>query len=401
VNISPVMKRRLRVVHLVPGLAIGGLEKLLVEFAHHADRERFALRFVALDGRGVLAKEIESYGWPVTALDVPDGLHPCLFLCLARLLGRWRADVIHTHDERAHVYGTLAGVLARVPQIIHTQHGRKPLSRRQSWLLRITSQFLDRFVGVSDDVGRWAVQQRVPTRVIRTIRNGIDLERFPFTGPCNDGPAVLVARLSPEKDVETLLRAARLVVRETPDFRLEIAGDGPCLPALHQSAAAHGLAGCVRFLGSVREIPALLGRASLFVLSSLTEGVSLTLLEAMASGLPVIATRVGGNPEVVADGETGLLVPPGDPRALAAAVFRLRRDWGQAAQLGRAGRRRVEACFDVRRMVAEYEKMYLGVSAVNFRKIGIGNSAVAARTHPHLHYPRLNHADRLIQPSGT
>ena len=121
----------------------------------------------------------------------------------------------------------------------------------------------------------------------------------------------------------------RSAAAEDPSFRLEIAGDGPCMADLRRMAGELGLAGCVHFHGQVRDVPALLARAGLFVLSSLTEGVSLTLLEAMACGLAVVATRVGGNPEVVADGATGLLVPPGDPAAPAHAMLRLRRNEGE------------------------------------------------------------------------
>ena len=198
-------------------------------------------------------------------------------------------------------------------------------------------------------------------RTVRVLRNGIDLTRFDPPTERREGPVVVVARLSPEKDIDTLLQAASLAVREDASFRLEIAGDGPCMADLQRTTADLGLHDCVRFLGQVREVPALLARAGLFVLPSLTEGVSLTLLEAMASGLAVVATRVGGNPEVVADGETGLLVPPRDPRALAAALLRLRRDDCERRRMEMAGRRRVERYFDVRRMTAAYEKMYLGL----------------------------------------
>jgi glycosyltransferase involved in cell wall biosynthesis len=170
-----------------------------------------------------------------------------------------------------------------------------------------------------------------------------------------------VARLSPEKDIESLLKATALAAREDADLRLEVAGDGPCMAELRRAAAGFGIDGRVRFLGEVRDVPALLARAGLFVLPSRTEGVSLTLLEAMASGLAVVATRVGGTPEVVAHGETGLLVPPGDPAALAAAVLRLRRDAFERERMGRAGRLRVERRFDVRRMTAAYERLYLGL----------------------------------------
>jgi glycosyltransferase involved in cell wall biosynthesis len=352
--------RRLRVAHVTFGLDVGGLEKLLVEFGRHADRERFDLHFISLGHAGIVAEEIAAAGWPVAALGVPTGLHPGLAFRLARLLRRWGADVVHTHDERPHLYGTLAGRLAGVGRILHTRHGQgRNLSRRQRALVNLAASWVDRFVCVSHDSARLAVRQGVPARKVCTVWNGIDLERFACTDPQPDGPAVIVARLSPEKDHATLLRAAALVVRRDPSFRLEVAGDGPCREDLHRLAGELGLAGRVRFLGQVRDVAALLARAGLFVLSSLSEGVSLTLLEAMAGGLPVVATRVGGNPEVVAD-DTGLLVPPADPDALAAALLHLWQDSGERRRLGAAGRTRVERHFDIRRMVAAYERMYLG-----------------------------------------
>jgi glycosyltransferase involved in cell wall biosynthesis len=173
---------------------------------------------------------------------------------------------------------------------------------------------------------------------------------------------VTVARLSPEKDLATLVRAAALAAKERPAFRLEVAGDGPCLLELQKLVRSLGVGDRVRFLGEVRDVPSVLARASLFAQSSLSEGISLTLLEAMARGLPVAATRVGGNAEVVADGSSGLLVPPGDPDALARAMLELWGDRGPGRQMGLVGRRRVEQGFDVRRMVARYESLYRGTA---------------------------------------
>jgi glycosyltransferase involved in cell wall biosynthesis len=171
-----------------------------------------------------------------------------------------------------------------------------------------------------------------------------------------------VARLSPEKDIATLLRAARLVADAHPDFRLEIAGAGPCDADLRRLADELNLRGHVQFLGEVGDVPALLARARLFVLPSQSEGISLTVLEAMATGLPVVTTLVGGNPEVVLGDTTGTLVPAADPPALADAIIRLLADPDRAQLMGRAARRRVEANFDVRAMVARYEALYEGRS---------------------------------------
>jgi glycosyltransferase involved in cell wall biosynthesis len=223
----------------------------------------------------------------------------------------------------------------------------------------MASYLVDCMVCVSKDSAGLSGDEGVPRRRLRTILNGVDIRRFAYLGPRPGGPAVVVARLSPEKDVETLLGAAALAVQEQPSFSLEIAGGGPELPRLERLSGQIGLQGHVRFLGEVRDVPSVLARASLFVLPSLTEGISLTLLEAMARGLPVVATRVGGNPEVVVDQETGFLVPTKSPQELAQAMLRLRNDPELARRMGLAGRRRVEQVFDVRRMVADYEKLYL------------------------------------------
>ncbi len=352
----------LRVAHVTLGLDMGGQEKLLVEFARCADRNRFDLHFVSLGARGVLADDLESHGWPVTTLEEPSGFRPGLALRLARLFRQQRIDIVHTHDERPHIYGAFAARLARVRRLIHTRHHGMAdrLTPRQAALVRLAARLTDRFVCVSADSARQATRQGVSPRIVRVLHNGIDLTRFDLPASRDGGPVVTVARLSPEKDITTLLRAAALALAEEASFRLEIAGDGPCMADLRRTASELGLDGCVHFHGQVRDVPALLARAGLFVLSSLTEGVSLTLLEAMACGLAVVATRVGGNPEVVADGETGLLVPSGDPAALARALLRLRRNEGERRGMERAGRCRVERCFDVRRMTAAYEAMYLG-----------------------------------------
>jgi glycosyltransferase involved in cell wall biosynthesis len=351
--------RRLRVVHLTLGLDVGGQEKLLVEFARHADRSRFELTFVSLTSRGALAGDLEACGWPVVALEASPGVRPGLVWRLARLFGHLNADVVHTHDDRPNVHGAPAARLAGVGRVIHTRHSQGTrLTRRQQWLVRAASEFTDRFVCISADSARYAVAQGISRRRVVDLPNGIDLDRFAHSGPAAQGAAVIVARLAPEKDVGTLLEAAALVARRHDDFRLLVAGDGPCRAELEAQGAQLGLQKTVKFLGVVRDVPALLLQGRLFVLSSITEGVSLTLLEAMARGLPIVATAVGGNPEVVAANETGLLVPPQNPAALAEALSLLWTHSEMCVKMGSAGRRRVESLFDVRRMVTGYEAIY-------------------------------------------
>jgi glycosyltransferase involved in cell wall biosynthesis len=356
-------QRRLRVAHVSLGLETGGQEKLLAEFARCADRDRFELVCVSLTGRGPIADAVEHHGWPVLALDAPGGWRPSLVWRLRRLFREQQIDIVHTHDERPLMYGVPAARLAGA-RAIHTQHhGQLPGTRRgRDWLATWAARLTHSFVAVSRDAARYYVETGLPAERVRTIWNGIDLDRFAFHGPKIAGPVVVVARLSPEKGLTTLLHAASNLHKVDPKFRLEIAGDGPCREELLGLTHELGLGPVVKFLGNVAKVPELLSRASLFVLPSKSEGISLTLLEAMATGLPIVATAVGGNPEVVVDGQTGMLVPPENPEELATAMRRMR-DNGENAQLmGRAGRRRVECFFDIRSVVARYEQLYVGDS---------------------------------------
>jgi glycosyltransferase involved in cell wall biosynthesis len=352
----------IRIAHVTQQLDMGGMEKLLVEFARHVDRSRFDLRFVSLTTRGGVADEIESCGWPATALGKPSGLRPTLTLRLCRLFRQWKIDLVHTHNRAPLIYAGMAARLARVRGLVHTRHGQNfGESGRQTALFRLLSLAADRVVCVSRDAAHLSTRQGLrPDRLVQ-VWNGIDLARFSFTGPNMGGPAVMVGRMSPEKDPATLLRATALVVRQMPSFQLVLAGDGPCQPSLISLIEELDLSMHVRLLGEVRDIPTLLARASLLVLPSISEGISLTILEAMARGLPVVATKVGGNPEVVINGETGWLVPPRCPGELAAAILRVYCDPESGRRMGLAGRRRVESHFDVCRMVSTYESLYLGI----------------------------------------
>jgi len=351
----------LRVGHLTLGLEVGGQERLLVEMIRHADHARFECTVIVLGPRGRLADSVESAGARVIALDIPTGFRPGIWRQLAKLFRQERFDVVHTHDDRPLIYGMPAAWWAGVRHRIHTHHhGRlPPITRRQRWLIRMASRFAQGFVCVSHDSARFMIEQGVAAARVETLWNGIDLTRYAYQGPQADGPIVTVARLSPEKDIANLLHTAKRVIETYPNARFEIAGDGPCRDDLTRLASDLNLGKNVVFHGSIDDIPALLARAQLFVLPSQSEGISLTLLEAMARGLPIITTNVGGNPEVVAAGNTGLLVQAGDPDLLAGAILSVMHDPKRGQQMGVAGRQRVENNFDIRKMMAQYETMYL------------------------------------------
>jgi sugar transferase (PEP-CTERM/EpsH1 system associated) len=348
-----------RIAHVSLGLEMGGMEKLLVEFARHADPKRYQLQFVCLEGRGSLANEVEALGWPVEALGKRPGVRLGLILKLARLFRRLNLDVVHTHNETACIYGVPAARLARVPLVLNTRHGQgfAPGGRRTR-VFTFAARLADRVVCVSNDAAALSIRSGIPQGRVTTILNGIDTQKFVFRGPCAMGPAIVVARLVEAKNIDALIRAAVLIRKQIPQFRVRIVGDGPCRLALEALVAELGLQPSVAFIGEADDVPWQLQQASMFVLPSLSEGVSLSILEAMAAGLPVVATRVGGNLEVVHEGETGFLVPVQDPAKLAEAMVRLAADRELARRMGAAGRRRVESCFDVRAMVRAYEDLY-------------------------------------------
>lgn len=347
------------------------MERLLVEFARRADRSVVEPLFVCLGRRGPIAADIEACGARVIALDLPSGVRPSAIVRLARLFREERVDVVHTHNTKPLLYAGPASRLAPVRGVVHTRHGqRHGATRRQTMLFRFAARCADRMVCVSKDVERLCRAEGIAAASLCTIPNGVDCDRFSTRGPLADAPAAYVGRLTPEKDLPTLIEAAAIAVRRRPTFRLSIAGHGPCAAELAALARIRGLEGHVRFVGDVRDVPAFLAESSLFVLPSRTEGMPLTVIEAMACGLPVVATRVGGTPEVVLDGETGTLVPAGNAPAMAEAMLALHGDHARATAMGERGRRRAREGFDVRSMVERYESLY--------REIVAGEVALAA-----------------------
>lgn len=355
----------IRVVHVTNQLETGGMERLLVEFARHADRSRFELEFVCLGGRGPIGAVIESMGWPVRALGMRPGVRPSALLALSREFVESRCDVVHTHNTKPLLYSAPAAKIAGVEGLIHTRHGQRiGTTARQDWAFGLASRAADRVVCVSRATFRASVDEGLSRDTLCTIENGIDVERFAFAGPRLGGVAMYVGRLSPEKGVDVLLHATKQVLEHEPEFRLRIAGSGPSMAGLRDLAGSLGVASRVEFLGDVSEVGALLREASMLVLPSRSEGLSIAILEGMSVGLPVVATRVGGTPEAVEDGATGVLVEPDDAEGLAAQLLSVWRDPALAARLGRAGRARVESRFDVRAMVARYEAIYAEVCGV-------------------------------------
>ncbi|WP_437714209.1 glycosyltransferase [Sorangium sp. So ce448] len=369
--------RPVKVAHVVLSLNVGGLERVVLRLLDRMARDRFAPVVCALQEPGVLAEELARLGVPLVVLSRKPGLDPGLPLRLSAWLRREGIRLVHTHNPGPHLYGALATGLARAaalpggggPRVIHTKHGRNyPKQKRKVLLNRLAAALTDRVVAVSDDSRAVALEvEHVDPAKVVTILNGVDTDVFRpgdagaararLEVPATGYHVGCVARLSPEKDHATLLDAFARLRATRPDAHLTLIGDGPRRPALEAQAARLGLGGAVTFTGTRGDVAELLPAFDVFALASLTEGISLTLIEAAAAGLPIVATRVGGNPEIVVDGETGLLVPPGAPETLAGALeaVAVRED---RAEMGLRGRARVMERFGIDRMARAYEDLY-------------------------------------------
>lgn len=299
-------------------------------------------------------------------------------LALWRLFSRERPDIVHTHTSKAGTVGRIAAWLARVPAVVHTPHGHvfygyfgRAMSEAIRLVERVLARITDRIVTLTERGALEHVQYRIAGRgKFVTIPSGIRVAEFrsacgdPIVkrkelGLPLDGPLIgTVGRLVPIKGHAWLIRAIPRVLAEFPQACVVFIGDGPLADELRQLANEVGVGRNVVFLGTRQDVPACLAALDLFVFPSLNEGMGRALIEAMAVGLPVVATGVGGIPDVVVDGESGVLVPPKDAMALADAVRAMLRDPGRRRAYGEAAKRRVDDRFDVEAMVEKLERLY-------------------------------------------
>ena len=362
-----------RVMHVVYTLRPGGMEFGIVKLVNGLDRARVSSSIcstlpASVDMRAQVAGDV-----PVFDLQRRPGTDLRVVGDLYRLFRRERPDIVHTHAWGTLVEGLLAARLARVPFVVHGEHGTLQLRGYQRRVQRAVWARADLVLSVSTRLAeKMAETTGFPRERIRTIRNGVDLSRFGLhpradarraLGLAPDAFVVGTAgRLVPVKDQKTLIAAMAVLRRAGHRLTLLIAGDGPLGPELEAAAAALGIAQDVRFLGHCPGIETVFAAMDVFVLSSVSEGLSNTILEAMASGLPVVATRVGGADELVADGLTGILVPAGSAESLAGAIARLMASAPQCPAMGAAGRRRAESEFSLPSVIRRYEQMYWEVA---------------------------------------
>ena len=363
--------QKTNVAQVVLSLKVGGLERVVVNLLKGMRDSRYRNIVFCLDEPGEFAAELEELGIPLYALHKKPGIDRHTIQELARLFRLHKIKIVHTHNPAPHLHGLSAAGLARTPVCIHTRHGRNfPDDKRVVWLNRMLSWRTDAIVPVSKDAGDVARNvERIHSRRLRQIWNGVDTDEFRIlTPPESRGPIIgTVARLSPEKDYLTMLAAFRLVANQMPEARLVFVGDGPCDAELRAKTGELGLQDRVKFLGMRSDICKLLNTFSLFSLSSTTEGLSMTVLEAMACGTPVVATDVGGNREMVHPPECGLLVPAQNPAALAEAYLRLLRNPHERLPMAVSSRQRIVQDFSVHSMLRQYLALYDELLATKHR----------------------------------
>ena len=368
---APTPGGRIRVVEVLATGTSGGAQEHLYGLVSRLDPDRFDVSIVALSP-GSAVRKMQRAGFDVLVIDEPDDA--IAVGALAAYLVDARPDILHNHMYRAELVGTRAAIALgeighRRPYVVSTVHSSRIRSEEDRDMLRVLTPHMDQLIAVSTMIEAKLEQEGRTTAPIRRIYNGVDLSQYDHTEPCCTLPEEygmepgsqivgVVARLEPEKGHPTLLEAWPAVLRAVPDAYLLIVGEGSRRAALETLSRQLRIAHRVVFTGRRDDVPSVTAALDVAVLPSYREAQGLSILEALALSRPVVASNVGGIPEMITDGVNGLLVPPHDADALAAAIVRLLTDHPFADTLGRAGHDMVHDRFCIDLMVDAVEAIY-------------------------------------------
>jgi glycosyltransferase involved in cell wall biosynthesis len=369
---------RIRLLKFITVFAIGGTERQVLNLARHLDRTRFDLRMACFRRWGQFLEEVNELQIPIDEYNVRSFYHPGVakhHLRLAWMLRRERIQVVHTYGFYSTLFALPAAALAGVPiKVVSIRDTGELLPDWQRKMQRTICRLADSVLVNAAAVRDWLIEQGFDQEKISIIRNGIVSSRKPAVpakpirvelGIPEDAPLVAtIGRLNSLKGIEYFVRAAAQVAVRFPSVHFLVigdshGGDSGYLRELEREAHQLGLRGRLTFTGFRMDIASLLSDVNVSVLPSLSEGLSNVLLESLAAGVPVVATRVGGTPEIVDDGVNGLLVPPCDSDAIARAVSLLLERPDTARQYGQAGKLRIAREFSVGHMVRQTERHYL------------------------------------------
>lgn len=362
--------------------AAGGMKEHLISLLKHIDRKKYRV-YLACPWDPGLNSAISHLDVTIVNVDLAGELRPTADLKaiwqIVKYLRQFKIDILHIHSSKAGLVGRLAAIIARTPAVVFTVHNfifYEQMSRTKKKAYAVAEAFLarytDKIITVSGALAKGLVaDEGIAICKIASIYNGIDLE--PFEVPVQKAsileglgldpqrPVVgTVARLAPQKGVKYLLEAAQVVQAKLPQVQFLIVGDGPLMDELQREKARLGVTGVV-FAGYLDNVVPVMKALDIFVLPSITEGLGLTILEAMAAEKPVIATAVGGVPEVVVPEETGILVAAADENELGQALLRLLEDSPLQNRMGLNGKQRVRELFSLEHMIAETERIYTQV----------------------------------------
>ena len=365
--------RPLKVVHVVLSMDCGGLERIVLDLVTQGLERGQQVGVVCVERFGPLEPEVKARGgWVACAWKSP-GIRLGTVVQLGRIFRKHRAEIIHTHQIGALLYAGPAALLSLNAPVVHTEHGKyyEGLTHKRN-LGRVSASFARQFFCVSQDVADSVLAHRIaPPRKVIVIRNGIDTRvlarrdhrsvialRDSLGIPPTNPVIGTVGRLDEIKRQDLLLRAFARVRCLVPQAHLVIVGDGPWKSRLQSLAAELGLEGTCHLVGYQSEPALYFQLFDVFALTSRSEGAPLAVLEACAAGVPVVATRVGGLPEIIEDGRTGILFDPSDEEALTKALLDLIGDKSLAQSLGQAASCRIESMYGLKRMAEEYHQHY-------------------------------------------
>lgn len=368
--------RPVRILHLVHSLEVGGLERVSVDLSRGLMERGHHVQLCTLSTKGPLGLEAERDGFDVFCMHKKPGVDFRLPFRISKIISDNEIDLIHTHNAAGLLYGVSGAFLSGLRSIVHTEHG-KDLDYSEKGILQACKKFLLRrlisVVAVSPELRRELLMEHaLRSDRVTVITNGIDTEHFYQPGQRAEKRRELglkskdfvigsIGRLVAIKNHKFLILVFRKVIEKFSEAKLLIVGDGPLKEKLVNDTRSIGLESSVMFLGQRRDIAELLSTFDLFVLPSLTEGISITLLEAMAGAIPAIASTVGGNGEIIEDGRSGILLGLRDPLLWAETIKALKQDTEKRLVLGEAGRRRAIEKFSLSHVVRNYEKLYENV----------------------------------------
>lgn len=363
-------KKRLSIMQIIATLEVGGAEGQLCELVKGLNKEKYEISVCCLTRGGPLQEKIEELGVPVYILGKRNKLDFTILFRLASLLKIKKIDLVHTWMFTANMWGRLAAILAHTPSIIASE---RTVAFEKDTCRNVVDKILARVTALiianSNGVKRSCLKRGLPSEKLKVIPNSCDLEIFgqrEDSGKIKrelgikDGSLLVgsIGVLRPEKGHRFLVHSIPAVLNIFPEAIFILVGDGPQREELEELSVKLGIPQKVNFLGQRRDVPDILSCLNVFVLPSLYEGLPNAVLEAMACGLPVVATDVEGTNEVVVDGETGILVSPKDPERLAEAIISLLKNKELARQMGEAGQKRVEEKFSLEKMVNSVEEVY-------------------------------------------